>query len=650
MARRLLPLALLLVAVSAFAQTADVSVSITAPATVDSQSLIFWSFEIVNNGPGVANGVAPSFVTSPDRGTSCDPMGLQSMPRNAKVVVHCFTPALGSTGTVSLQATAGYVADPISGNNVATATVQSIAGPRLAVMFGSPYAVDPGLPFDLGVYWSNGSAIDATNATVVVTLPADTTVTNLPDFCGEAASRVTCSLGTIPGGQNFASHAHLTLTVTPGFATNGQIIGFTGDITAREPQGDTSNSHQTLATRVFQTFFVTENDGISLASAIADANRACPGDYPCKIGFRLTGVPASGYFTLKPLIPLPVITSRSLSIDGTTQTRFGGDTNPDGPEIFIDGSIIQKAANGNGFVFDEPCAAEVSSIAIGNFSNAAITMNSSFDSPGKAPCGFVYVRSIHDNYIGVDPAGTHAVPNGRGVVINEQLFGATSVIGNVISGNLRSGIFLARALNNLVSSNTIGLDVDLQPLGNGASGIYVGPLCQDVDIRGNYVAFNHDFGVAVDRKATGTNIEPNSIFANWQLGIDVGLDGPTPATGVPAPEILSAHYDPATDTTVIVAASVAGPAVVKPAITFYASDAPHPSGFGDGQYFLGDVPHFDFTHGNITFAAKGDWRGKWVAATVTRNDFFGFLSTTPRTELPDTHSTTSEFSRAVKVE
>jgi hypothetical protein len=649
MYRRLAPL-FLLIAGSAFAQTADVSVSIAAPTTVDSAATIFWSFEIVNNGPGVANGVVPSFMTSPNLQTFCDPTKLDPLPRNAKVTVGCFTAALGSAGTVTFQATAGYATDPVAGNNVATATVQSIVGPRLGILITSPYAVDPGLPFDLGVRWSNFSAIDATNAIVVVTLPPATTVTGLPDFCSEAAARVTCSVGTIPRHKSTLGPSDLTLTVTPSDATNGQIIGFTGDITAREPQGDQTNIHYTLATRVFRTFYVTQNDGFSLSIAIDDANSECGGDYPCKIGFRLTGVPESGYFTLKPVVPLPAITSHSLSIDGTTQTRIGGDTNPDGPEIFIDGSNLVRSANGNGFVFDEPCAAEVRSMAIGNFSNAAITMSSKFESPGQAPCGDVYIRSVHDNYIGVDPTGRLAAPNGRGVVIDEALFGATSVVGNVISGNLRSGIFLARAFNNSVSANTIGLDVDLQPLGNGASGIYVGPGCYHVDIRGNYVAFNHDFGVAVDRNAKGTDIEPNSIFANWQLGIDVGLDGPTPKSGVPAPDILSAHYDPATDTTVIVAASSVDPAVVKPAITFYASDAPHPSGFGDGQYFLGDVPHFDPTKGNITFAAKGDWRGKWIAATVTSNVFLGFLSSTPRTELPDTLSTTSEFSRAVKAE
>jgi len=91
--------------------------------------------------------------------------------------------------------------------------------------------------------------------------------------------------------------------------------------------------------------------------------------------------------------------------------------------------------------------------------------------------------------------------------------------------------------------------------------------------------------------------------------------------------------------------------IINPTLTLYASDAPHPSGYGDGQYLLGILLKFD-PRQNVTFAAKGDWRGKWVTGTVTRNFYYGFLTAgpAPTSEFPDTHSTTSEFSRAVKVE
>jgi len=53
----------------------------------------------------------------------------------------------------------------------------------------------------------------------------------------------------------------------------------------------------------------------------------------------------------------------------------------------------------------------------------------------------------------------------------------------------------------------------------------------------------------------------------------------------------------------------------------------------------------------LTFNALGDWRGKWVAATMTRNRYIGFASgPSILSESLDELSTTSEFSRAVKVE
>ncbi|HEX9407155.1 MAG TPA: hypothetical protein VF975_07550, partial [Thermoanaerobaculia bacterium] len=115
--------------------------------------------------------------------------------------------------------------------------------------------------------------------------------------------------------------------------------------------------------------------------------------------------------------------------------------------------------------------------------------------------------------------------------------------------------------------------------------------------------------------------------ANWQMGIDKGLDGPTSA-----PVITSATYDPATDTTQIDVTST--PAGRAPTFHFYASDAPHRSGYGDGQYYLGTARRFAE---QVRFAAKGDWRGKWVTATVTLagEDLVPAVS--------------SEFSRAVEV-
>src|SRR5207253_4692300 len=113
------------------------------------------------------------------------------------------------------------------------------------------------------------------------------------------------------------------------------------------------------------------------------------------------------------------------------------------------------------------------------------------------------------------------------------------------------------------------------------------------------------------------DVETNSIFANGQIGIDVGIDGPSFSF---RPAIIAARYDPATNRTAIDMISIATSGNSIADYRIYASDAPHSSGFGDGQYFLGQF-FLNPTGQVFTFKAIGDWRGKWVSATQTNRTF-----------------------------
>lgn len=54
--------------------------------------------------------------------------------------------------------------------------------------------------------------------------------------------------------------------------------------------------------------------------------------------FNIEGpVPEEGWFTIRPRSPLPAITAQHFSLEGASQTRHTGDSNPEGPEIVIDG-------------------------------------------------------------------------------------------------------------------------------------------------------------------------------------------------------------------------------------------------------------------------------------------------------------------------
>ena len=510
-------------------------------------------------------------------------------------------------------------------------------------IFAAQRTVDPALPFDVAVSWSNFTGSDAKNVTIEITIPQVTEWRNLPSSCTASGDRVVCSIGDVPSTNPASPWPSLHLfPVAPPDASGATTLTMTAEI--RAPGFDAKSFSSSAAT--FRTFYVTNRndagDG-SLRSAIDAANVRC-GFVPCKVAFRIDG--PGPWQTIRPESPLPAATGVNLSIDGRTQTAFFGDTNPDGPEIEINGANAGGGASG--IELATACSAEVHGLTINGFAANGVLVSPGFLS--CAPDTADVVRRVAESYIGTDPTGMNAVPNTRGVF----LLADADVANNVISGNTRSGVFNAAGRHTLISGNTIGLDAKRHgPLGNGASGVYVGRDASGSDVMFNMIGFNHDFGVALH--ADEVAILGNSIQANWQLGIDHGLDGVTPAIAAPAaygggtipmPEITAARFDPATGDTTIEGTVDAQRLTYF--VEVYANDEPDPSGYGEGQYWLGRV---DAQDGRFTFAVHGDWSGKWASATATRYYVFE-LAKPPASDGiygAGFATETSEFGRDVEV-
>jgi parallel beta-helix repeat protein len=633
-----------------FAATADVYIIVTTPAVADAGNGTAIDVTIRNAGPDAAANVGWSVTGSGFASIQC--FGRTNLPSLAAKEIfqfRCFTNSLRKSEAAVVTATVSSdTPDPDASNNTSTATIEWIAGPNLGIYaYAAPRAIDPGLPYDVVVqYWNTGLTA-ATDTIAVIDLPVISAIQKIPDSCTADGSRITCYLGRVDNNTNSGTGASLRLTVLAPDFREGSNAGFHAKISGREREGDLSNNDYNSSTPVYRTFVVdrtTDSGSGSLRAAIEAANAACRDATICKIAFRLSDTPG-GFATIRVLTPLPAVTATSLAIDGTTQTRKFGDHNGGRPPIFLDGSA---SSEGNGLTLSSPCVTNVQALAIGNFPDSAIAL----DNPGP-PCAFKTLgefREIAGTYIGVDPTGTHAAPNGRGVFMSwADYYPFYTIRDNVISGNRRSGIFLQRAAYTTIARNIIGLDAGhAHALGNGASGIYIAQQSNDVTVSNNYIAFNHDAGISVDRNTSGVDITTNSIFANWQPGIDIGLDGPGSGT-TQIPVITSAHYDAASDTTILDGSiNTSGFSFPKPVVRFFASDARHPSGYGDGQYYLGEIRFLETAA--FHFVTKGDWRGKWVSATNTTNQYFGFARVgQPQGEFPDTHSSTSEFSRAVEV-
>jgi uncharacterized repeat protein (TIGR01451 family) len=319
----------------------------------------------------------------------------------------------------------------------------------------------------------------------------------------------------------------------------------------------------------------------SLRQAILDANSGtCPS--PCTIQFNIPG-PAGpgGVHVIQPNSKLPWITASNVTIDGGTQTTFGGDTNPAGPEIVLDGSLTGMLTEGivsdgnfnviRGLVVNRFAEITGSGFAIvingdnnvvaGNYvgtdaagasaspNYAGITVFGANNTIGGASAADRNVVSgnrthgvhlngagatgnvVKGNYLGTNAAGTAAIPNfTSGVQIAGGAWGNTiggSGGGNVISGNTQVGVIVWNAgAANQIAANLIGVGALGGALPNG-SGIEVSDSTAGVMIGGtsagdgNQISFNSGAGLYVVPTSRGAAIRRNSIAGNGAIGIDL---------------------------------------------------------------------------------------------------------------------------------
>jgi uncharacterized repeat protein (TIGR01451 family) len=141
---------------------------------------------------------------------------------------------------------------------------------------------------------------------------------------------------------------------------------------------------------------------------------------------------------------------------------------------------------------------------------------------------------VSNNYIGLNAAGTAAIPNGQGITINgtasgNTIGGSTAGLGNLISGNNGVGINVSGGANNTtIQGNVVGLDAGgTLDLGNtndgivliGVSGTIVGGTTPGAR---NVVSGNNNAGIRITgAAATGNLISGNYIGLNAAGGAAV---------------------------------------------------------------------------------------------------------------------------------
>ncbi len=253
---------------------------------------------------------------------------------------------------------------------------------------------------------------------------------------------------------------------------------------------------------------------------------------------------------------------------------------------------------------------------------------------------------VEGNLIGTDVSGTLPLGNANnGIQIDgwsNTIGGTTTGAGNVISANGGSGVSLNAAgdWENVVQGNYIGADVaGTLSLGNGGDGVSVlaGMLTQigdSISGAGNLISGNSGDGVRIDGATSwGTTIRGNSIHDNQALGIDLSGDGVTAndtgdadsgPNGLLNFPVLTTALPGATTT---VSGTFNSMPVSTFTLDFYASATADPSGFGQGQIYLGSTTVTTDDSGNATFIVTGlamTSGGQVISATAT--DAFGDTS------------------------
>ena len=391
------------------------------------------------------------------------------------------------------------------------------------------------------------------------------------------------------------------------------------------------------------------NVGISISGNSSQDN-VIAGNY---IGTDATGANAIGN------------TFGGIQISGSTRTLIG--TNGDGIGDAAEGNLISGNLDGislsNSATVDTVIAGNLigtdatGTLDLGNTRNgiriAASTANTlvGTDSDGVADSAERNIISGNDdrgldivggttetvvtgNFIGTDVTGLVDLGNTRnGIVVSDPAQIGTNSDGindaseqNIISGNDENGISIGGA-GVVVAGNIIGADVaGMGALGNNLNGVQIGFSATNNTVGGitstaaNLIAYNGTNGVRiVGSNSIQNSILHNSIVSNGLLGIDLSNssspdgvatindtgDGDTGANDLQNFPVITAVISNTTDTTIEGMFNGASNTSIN--LQLFSNMTCDPSGFGEGETFLGSTVVATNGSGDATFFGHSSW-------------------------------------------
>jgi hypothetical protein len=449
--------------------------------------------------------------------------------------------------------------------------------------------------------------------------------------------------GITPGARNVFANSKTGIWVFSSDATRiqGNYIGVLADgVTAAGNQMgvqvDGTASNTTIGGTTEAARNIISGNGTGVRALSAGANNVVQGNFIGLGANGLTVVPnldgiyvQDGGFAIGGLVS----GARNVIVGNTNNGVWLSSTD----NVQVQGNYIGVLPDGitaagnphNGVVLDG--AAE--NTTIGGTTSAARNIISG-NGAGISTFSIGLNNVVQGNYIGVGADGVTAVPNLDGIHVHDDgltIGGVVSGARNVIAGNILSGILLDSATGVQVQGNYIGLLPDGVTAADNFTGVLLEGTASNNMIGGSDAAARNiisanTHGVRVQDASLNNTIRGNSIYANAQLGIDLGSNGPTPNDADDAdsgphglqnfPVITSASHGAATH----VIGTIASTANTTFHIDFYANAAAGLSGLGEGERYLGSVTVITDGAGNASFDVNGlgaSQSSEFITATAT---------------------------------
>ncbi|HVR49278.1 MAG TPA: DUF4347 domain-containing protein, partial [Pseudorhodoferax sp.] len=463
----------------------------------------------------------------------------------------------------------------------------------------------------------------AGNASFSTTLGATVAV---GAYISATATKSVAGYGSFSDTSEFARSVVAISTVQ-----NTLVVTTAADTT----DGDTTSLSTLLANKGADGF-------ISLREALIAINNTPAGSLPTLVNFAIAG---AGVHTITLATELPAIT-QPVFIDGRSDDSF--------------------AANGS-----RPAIVLVGNGSTGTWWGLQLSTGSS----GSTISGLVVKGFATAIYIGPDSSGNTIVGNYLGQLGTDgslsgsatnnfgiNVRGANSVIGgtaaadrNIVSGNTNTNILLenATAVGNRVLGNFIGTNASGTVTGSsGGYGVSTTAGASNNQIggtgagEGNLIAGNAQQGIYMAISGgTGNAVLGNSIYSNSGLGIDLGPSGVTANDTDDAdtgannlqnfPVLTLARTNGAGSFEITGTINSTADTYIR--IELFANTANDPTGYGEGQTYLGFVNVLTNGSGNASFSTT-------LSATVAAG---AFISATATKSVAGygSFSDTSEFAR-----